>query len=208
MVKPEPANKDKKSEIPRESMSPPQFSGGDCGCRGTQHQPGCLRLRGGATHVRLPRNNLAPQLKSDPDFLTLHILRPIIPVIQALNNRFTNRQNRWIAGMGPPRNITNIQNVLWPRVVSSFQLPFMFSDSEFQDLFYFSRQQVFQFRNSQVYPMLQQRAAQGVRGARSYLPHTLTPDSLSCLFLGKVRLNQTGRVLGAQLGVEHGVVQK
>ena len=51
VVKPEPANKDKKAEIPRESMSPPQFSGGDCGCRGTQHQPGCLRLCGGATHV-------------------------------------------------------------------------------------------------------------------------------------------------------------
>ena len=33
---------------------PSQWNGGDCGCRGTQHLPSCLRLCGGAAHMRLP----------------------------------------------------------------------------------------------------------------------------------------------------------
>ena len=160
--------------------------------------------------MRLPRNNPAPHLQPDPDFLPRRLLLPIIPVIQALNRGFTNKQNRWIARQGPPRIPANTQNNLWHRVVSKHQLPSLFSEREFQDLFYFDRQQVFQFRNAHIYPMLQLRAAQaqGQRGARSSLPHTLTPDSLACLFMGKVRLNQTDRVVAAQLGVTHKVVQK
>jgi hypothetical protein len=187
------------------------WSGGDCGCRGTQHSPtDCLRLRGGVAHMRLPRHNPAPHLIPYHDFLAPHLLRPIIPVIQALNRRFTNRQNRWIAGLGPPRLGAQHQNTLWPRVVNSFQIPSMFSEVKFQDLFYFNRQQAFQFRNAHVQPMLQARAAQaqGPRGARSSLPHTLTEDSLTCLFLGKVRLNQADRLVAAQLGIAPRQVQK
>lgn len=86
----------------------------------------------------------------------------------------------------------------------------MFNETRFQDLFYFSQQQAFQFRNSVIYPMLQHRQglAHGARGARSSIPHTLTPDSLTCLFLGKVRLNHSDRVVAGELGVEHPVVQK
>ena len=47
--------------------------------------------------------------------------------------------------------------------------------------------------------MLQQRAG---------LPHALTPDSLTCQFLSKVRLNHSDRVMGCELGVEHAVIQK
>ena len=186
--------------------------GGDCGCRGTEHQPDvCLRLRGGAGHARLPRNIPPPHLNPDPDFLPPRQLREIIPVIQALDRKkFTNRQNRWIAGLGPPRNQLNIRNSLWHRVVSKSQLPFMFKDTEFNDLFYFNKQQLYQIRNAVVNPMLAQRAAQaqGVRGARNSLPHTLTPDSLTTLFLSKVRLNQKDRVVSAQLGIKHRHAQK
>ena len=53
--------------------------------------------------------------------------------------------------------------------------------------------------------MQQQRAAlaNGARGARSSIPHTLTPDSLTCLFLGKVQLNHSDRVVAAEMGLEH-----
>ena len=195
------------SDLPSE-----EWIGGDCGCRGIEHQPAeCLRLRGGAAHARLPRNIPPPHLDPDPDFLAPRLLREIIPVIQALNQKkFTNRQCRWIAGLGPPRNQLNVRNTLWHRVISKSQLPFMFKDAEFNDLFYFNKQQLYQFRNSIVLPMLAQRAAQaqGVRGARNSLPHTLTPDSLSALFLSKVRLNQKDRVVGAQLGIRHRHAQK
>ena len=40
------------------------------------------------------------------------------------------------------------------------------------------------------------------RGPRSNLPHTLTPDSLACLFMLKVRLGQTDRVVAAELGID------
>ena len=58
--------------------------------------------------------------------------------------------------------------------------------------------------------MQQQRAAlaNGARGARSSIPHTLTPDSLTCLFLGKVRLNHSDRVVAAEMGLEHKNTQK
>ena len=160
--------------------------------------------------MRLPRNNPTPLLNPHHDFLAPHLLQQIIPVIQAVNQRFTNRQNRWIAQLGPPRLAAQLNNSLWPRVVNSFQIPSMFSDEKFQDLFYFTRQQAFQFRNAHVQPMLQQRAAQaqGPRGARSSLPHTLTEDSLTCLFLGKVRLNQADRMVAAQLGIAPRNVQK
>ena len=174
------------------------------------HKPDCLRLRGGAGHARLQRNIPAPHLAPDPDFLVPRLLRPIIPVIQALNgNRFSNRQNRWIASLGPPRIQLNIHNTLWPRVVSKHQLPNMMSETEFQDLFFLNRQQMYQFRTAVVTPMLVQRTAQAqARGARSSLPHTLTQDSLACLFLGKLRLNHTDRVLASELGVSHKVAQK
>ena len=183
---------------------------GDCGCRHTHHSTSCLRLRGGAGHGRQPNNAPAPQLNPDPDFLKPHLLRPIIPIIQALNQKFSNRQNRWIAHLGPPRILLNIQNNLWPRVTNSFQIPTTLSEERFQDLFYFSRQQAYQLRNSITYPMLQARVAQaqGARGALSSIPHSLTPDSLTCLFLGKVRLNHTDRTFAAELGVDTTVVRK
>ena len=58
--------------------------------------------------------------------------------------------------------------------------------------------------------MLRDRAAQaqGPRGARSSLPHTLTPDSLATLFLGKIRLNRTDRVVAAGLGIHHKHAEK
>ena len=94
--------------------------GGDCGCRGAEHGQGCSRtpiFQHG--HRRLPRNIPAPHLNPDPDALAPHLLRPIIPVIQAINQqRFPNRQNRWIAGLGPPRNGDNFINSHWHRVVS------------------------------------------------------------------------------------------
>ena len=162
-------------------------------------------------HRRLPRNHPGPHLNPDPDTLNPRLLRQIIPVIQAINSRhFTNRQNRFIAGLGPPRNPVNIQNTHWPRVVSKSQLPFLLSETEFMDLYYFTQQQVFQFRNAIIYPMLNARAAlaQGPRGARSSLPHTLTPDSLALLFFGKVRLNLKDRVAAAGLGIHHKHVEK
>ena len=78
------------------------------------------------------------------------------------------------------------------------------------DLYYFSLQHVFQFRNAVIYPLLNQQApqAQGPRGARSSLPHTLTPDSLALLFFGKVRLNLKDRVIAAGLGIHHKHVEK
>ena len=176
-----------------------------CTCPGPGHQPDCLRLRGGAAHGRIPRNNQGPHLAPDPDFLPPNLLRPVIPIIQALNQQLTNRQNRWIAGIGPPRLHLNLRNTLWPRVASKYQLPHMFSDTEFQDLFFITRQQMFQFRVAVVTPMLAQLAAQanGARGARNSLPHTLTPDSLSCLFFMKIRLGHTDRELAAQFGITH-----
>ena len=162
-------------------------------------------------HRRLPRNQPGPYLNPDPDTLNPRLLRQIIPVIQVINGqRFTNRQNRWIAGLGPPRNPVNIQNTHWPRVVSKSQLPFLLSETEFMDLYYFTRQQVYQFRNAVIYPMLQERAAQaqGPRGARSCLPHTLTPDSLALLFFGKLRLNLKDRVVAAGLGIHHKHAEK
>ena len=80
----------------------------------------------------------------------------------------------------------------------------MFNDAVFTDLFYLNKQQMYQLRNSIIYPMLAQRAAQaqGPRGARSSLPHTLTPDSLACLFMLKVRLGQTDRVVASELGID------
>lgn len=182
-----------------------EFRGGDCGCRGIQHGQDCLRLRGGAAHVRLPRPNQHPQLVPDPDFLPPHLLRPIIPIIQALDqNKLTNRQNRWVAGVGPPRAQVNLNNNLWPRVVNKFQIPFLLSDKEFLDLFYLSKQQMYQLRNAIIFPMLAQRVAQaqGHRGTRG-LPHTLTPDSLVCLFMLKMRLGHTDRALAGQLGMGH-----
>ena len=186
------------------------WTGGDCGCRGSKHSHDCLRLRGGAGHMRLPRHAPAPHLNPDPDALAPHLLQQIIPAIQALNHRFTNRQNRWIAHLGPPRLQPNVQNRLWFRAANSFQIPATFGEEQFQNLFYFSRQQAFQLRNTVTYPMLQARAAQaqGARGALSSMPHTLTPDSLTCLFLEKVRLNPADRTAAAELGVEHAVVQK
>ena len=150
---------------------------------------------------------LAPHLAPDPDFLAPHLLRPIIPVIQAINQSFSNRQNRWIAHLGPPQLAQQVQNTLWHRVTNSFQIPSMFPESRFQDLFFFTRQQAYQIRNAVIYPMLQQRAAQalGPRGARSSMPHTLTPDSLTCLFLNKVCLNHSDRVTASEVGVDHNV---
>ena len=180
--------------------------GGDCGCRGAEHGQECSRspiFQHG--HRRLPRNIPAPHFNPDPDTLAPHLLRPIIPMIQAINQRkLTNRQNRYIAGLGQPRNGIHFNNNLWPRVVSKVQLPFMFSDTVFTDLFYLNKQQMYQLRNSIIYPMLAQRGAQaqGPRGARSSLPHTLTPDSLACLFMLKVRLGQTDRVVAAELGID------
>jgi hypothetical protein len=182
-----------------------EFRGGDCGCRGVQHGDDCLRLRGGAAHARLPRHNQQPQLIPDPDFLPPHLLRPIIPIIQALNQgKLTNRQNRWVAGMGPPRPHVNLRNNLWLRVVNKIQLPFLLTDSQFLDLFYLNKQQMYQLRNTVIYPMLAQRVAQaqGHRGTRG-LPHTLTPDSLVCLFMLKIRLGHTDRAVGEQLGISH-----
>ena len=187
-----------------------------CGCEGVDHQQGCPSpsvpiIEYAHGHRRLPRNHLGPHLNPDPDNLHPRLLRQIIPVIQAINGqRFTNRQNRWIAGLGPPRTPVNIQNTHWPRVVSKSQLPFLLSEVEFMDLYYFSPQHVFQFRNAVIYPMLNQRAAQaqGPRGARSSLPHTLTPDSLALLFFGKVRLNLKDRVIAAGLGIHHKHVEK
>ena len=206
----EPIKKEEKKIDSEDDPSTDNWVGGDCGCRGLEHQPDCLRLRGGAGHNRLPRNHQAPLLAPDSDFLIPRLLRPIIPVIQSLNRKFSNRQNRWMAALGPPRSQLNVQNELWPRVVSKHQLPFMFKDEEFTNLFYFDKQQVYQFRNAIIYPMLAMRAgqAQGARGARSSLPHTLTPDSLACLFLSKVRMNQSDRVIAGQLGVTHRVSQK
>ena len=197
-------------DIPTDNDNQEVNRRGGCGCDGSSHRPGCLRLRGGAGHIRREHQNQAPHLQPDPDFLPQRLLIPIIPIIQALNNKFSNRQNRWIAGQGPPRIPTITRNTHWPRVVNKNQLPSLFSDQEFQDLFYFHRQKVYQFRNAHVYPMLQQRAAQaqGPHGACSSLPHTLTPDSLSCLFLAKVRLNESDRLVAAQLGVTHRVAQK
>ena len=149
-----------KIEGGQEESSYPKFSGGDCGCRGSTHTHDCLRLRGGAAHMRLPHVAPAPHLAPDPDFLAPHLLRPIIPVIQAINQRFSNRQNRWIAHLGPPQLVQQLQNPLWHRVANSFQIPSMFPESRFQDLFFFTRQQAYQIRNAVIYPMLQQRAAQ------------------------------------------------
>ena len=198
-----------------EDSEPTGWRGGDCGCRGADHQADCQRSSGVIVHAlahrRLPRNNQLPHLNPDPDLLHPHLLREILPVIQALNRKqFTNRQCRWMAGLGAPRNQLNIRNTHWTRVVSKHQLPFMYSDSEFTDLFYFNKQQLYQFRNAIVLPMLAQRAAQaqGVRGARNSLPHTLTPDSLTVLFMSKVRLNQKDREIAAQLGIGHRHVQK
>ena len=180
--------------------------GGDCGCRGAEHGQECSRspiFQHG--HRRLPRNIPAPHFNPDPDTLAPHLLRPIIPIIQAINQqKLTNRQNRYIAGLGPPRNGVHLINNLWPRVVSKVQVPFMFNDAVFTDLFYLNKQQMYQLRNSIIYPMLAQRAAQaqGPRGARSSLPHTLTPDSLACLFMLKVRLGQTDRVVASELGID------
>ena len=90
-------------------------------------------------HRRLPRNHPGPHLIPDPDTLNARLLQQIIPVIQAINSRhFTNRQNRFIAGLGPPRNPVNIQNTHWPRVVRKSQLPFLLSETEFMDLYYFT----------------------------------------------------------------------
>ena len=198
-----------------EDSQPTGWRGGDCGCRGADHQADCQRSSGVIVHAlahrRLPRNNQLPHLNPDPDLLHPHLLREILPAIQALNRKqFTNRQCRWMAGLGAPRNQLNIRNTHWTRVVSKHQLPFMYSDSEFTDLFYFNKQQLYQFRNAIVLPMLAQRAAQaqGVRGARNSLPHTLTPDSLTVLFMSKVRLNQKDREIAAQLGIGHRHVQK
>ena len=83
-----------KSEVKSEVKPELKKEKGDCDCPGMDHQPNCLRLRGGAGHVRLPRPIQAPHLAPDPDFLAPHLLRPIIPVIQALNHKFSNRQNR------------------------------------------------------------------------------------------------------------------
>ena len=101
-----------------------------CGCEGVDHQQGCPSpsvpiIEYAHGHRRLPRNHLGPHLNPDPDTLHPRLLRQIIPVIQAIDGqRFTNRQNRWIAGLGPPRTPVNIQNTHWPRVVSKSQLPF------------------------------------------------------------------------------------
>ena len=86
----------------------------------------------------------------------------------------------------------------------------MFSDEEFQDLFFLTQQQMYQFRTAVVVPMLAQRAAQaqGARGARNSLPHSLTPDSLACLFLMKLRLNPTDRELAAEFGITAKLVRK
>ena len=183
------------------------IGGADQGC--SSHSDPVISYAHG--HRRLPRNQPGPLLNPDPDTLHPRLLRQIIPVIQAINSRqFTNRQNRWIAGLGQPRNPVNIRNTHWPRVITKGQLPFMLSETEFMDLYYFTPQQVFQFRNAIIYPMLNDRAAQaqGARGARSSLPHTLTPDSLAVLFFGKVRLNLKDRVVASGLGIHHKHVEK
>ena len=211
-VKPEPKKEEEQEDQPRQNPD----SKGDCGCSGGDHQQGCPSqstpiIIHAHAHRRLPRNQPGPHLNPDPDTLNPRLLGQIIPVIQAVNRqRFTNRQNRWIAGLGQPRNPVHMRNTLWHRVVSKYQLPFLLSENDFQDLFYFTPQQVFQFRNSIIYPMLNERAAQaqGPRGARSSLPHTLTADSLACLFFAKVRLNMKDRVIAACLGIHHKHVEK
>ena len=210
--KSEPVKKEECKDEPVKNLDSEE----DCECSGEGHQPGCSSHSKGIiqyahAHRRLPRNHPGPHLNPDPDTLNPRLLRQIIPVIQAINSRqFTNRQNRWIAGLGQPRSPVNIRNILWPRVVSKLQLPFLMSKEEFTDLFYFTPQQMFQFRNTVIYPMLNDRAvqAQGPRGARSSLPHTLTADSLACLLFAKVRLNEKDRVVASMLGIKHQNVDK
>ena len=72
-----------------------------------------LRLRGGARQIRqLPANQRNP----DPDILHPHLIQQIVPAIQSINQRLTNRQNRWISSVGPPRLPHNHNNQFWHRV--------------------------------------------------------------------------------------------
>ena len=96
-------------------------------------------------------------------------------LIDMENQRLTNRQNRWISSVGPPRLPHNHNNQFWHRVANKFQNIHMFEEETFEEVFGFTRQQCYQLRDTFIYPMLQQA---GIK-----LPHSLTPDSLTSMFL-------------------------
>ena len=67
----------------------------------------------------------------------------------------------------------------------------MFEDDESQDLFYLNRQEMYQFRDQFIFPMLQQRAqnAQGIQGKKKIIIYFDILVSLACSPSGQLSQN-------------------
>ena len=72
-----------------------------------------------------------------------------------------------------------------------------------------TKQQLYQFRDSYIAPLLAQRAgnANGLRGAAASAPRGFTKDSLAALFLLKMHHDPAYRLLGPIFGVKSAQAQ-
>ena len=173
-----------------------------------------LRLRGGMGR-RQPRPPPPPNAirHPDPDHLPPRQQRAIIPIINSLQVQRSYRESRWIAGRGAPSlqgNQLPNGNQLWNAVVNRFQLPWLFKPHEFEDLIFATEQQLYEFRDNFVIPMLQQLAqnAQGARGAAASVPRALTPDAIAFMTLFKMKHANAHRVIGPEFGTFKKTVDK
>ena len=173
-----------------------------------------LRLRGGMGR-RQPRPRPPPNAirHPDPDQLPPRQQRAIIPIINSLQVQHSYRESRWIAGRGAPSlqgNQLPNGNQLWNAVVNRFQLPWLFKPHEFEDLIFATEQQLYEFRDNYVIPMLQQLAqnAQGARGAAASVPRALTPDAIAFMTLFKMKHANAHRVIGPEFGTSKKTVDK
>jgi hypothetical protein len=87
---------------------------------------------------------------------------------------------------------------------NKFQTIESFTEAEHKQLFFLTKQGLYNFRDTYITPLLVQRAAnaQGQNGANASVPHGFTQDSLAALFLLKVHHDPSFRFLGSIFGVK------
>ena len=132
-------------------------------------------------------------------------------MLGGINRPLTNKQNRFIARGGiPAAGAPQFQNnPRWSRVINQFQLPELMTEDSLYDACFVNHQQLYRFRDTFVYPFLQQRAAAGANAGHvnSGLPRALTPDSLTAMVLVKIHHDVSYRLLGTMFGVKKSSAQ-
>ena len=153
-----------------------------------------------------------PPRQPDPDALPPRHQAAMFGVILSLARRYSNKQNRWIARGGGPNGVHHPNNPSWGRVVNKFQLIEKFTDRQHKECFFLSKQDLYQFRDDYIYPMLNQRMAgamaQGPHAAAASLPRGLTPDAMAALFMLKVHHDPSYRLLGSVFGIDSSQAQR